>query len=159
LKTLYRAIEMTDHPSQVKQYQAWLNQENYFTELKGDELRSYYRLPFFYSSPSYVPPDIHDESEFGYYVPFSEGLFYAWTRNAYTEAELNILMRFKTIIDLTFRRFLDLQKAEAQAKEAQVETALERVRSRTLAMQKSGELAETAAVLFKQLILLGIEPN
>ncbi|HLY69474.1 MAG TPA: ATP-binding protein, partial [Puia sp.] len=37
--------------------------------------------------------------------------------------------------------------------------ALERVRSRTLAMQKSDELAETSAVLFKQLIGLGISPN
>ena len=33
------------------------------------------------------------------------------------------------------------------------------VRSRTLAMQSSDELAETAAVLFRQLIELGIEPN
>ncbi len=31
----------------------------------------------------------------------------------------------------------DLQQAEAQAREAQIEAALERVRSRTLAMQKS----------------------
>ena len=112
LKTLYRAIEMTDHPSQVQQYQSWLNQENYFTELKGDELRSYYQLPFFYSSPSYTPPDIYEHSEFGYYIPFSEGLFYAWAKKAYSETEVNILIRFKTIIDLTFRRYLDLQKAE-----------------------------------------------
>jgi len=36
---------------------------------------------------------------------------------------------------------------------------LERVRARTMAMFKSDELAETAAVVFKQLIELGIEPN
>ncbi|MEP6750117.1 MAG: ATP-binding protein, partial [Bacteroidota bacterium] len=41
----------------------------------------------------------------------------------------------------------------------QIEVALERVRSRTLAMQKSDELVETAAVVFRQLISLGIEPN
>ena len=48
---------------------------------------------------------------------------------------------------------------EAQARESQIETALERVRSRTLAMQNSEELAQTASVLFNQLILLGIELN
>jgi hypothetical protein len=42
---------------------------------------------------------------------------------------------------------------------ANLETALERVRSRTLAMQRSDELAETAAVVLSALIHLGIEPN
>src|SRR5579862_6721315 len=70
-----------------------------------------------------------------------------------------ILLRFTKVFELTYRRFLDLQNAEAQAREAQIEAALERVRSRTLAMQQSEELAETGAVLFRQLILLGIAPN
>jgi signal transduction histidine kinase len=72
---------------------------------------------------------------------------------------MSILQRFKTIVEITFRRYFELQKAEAQTREAQVEASLERVRSRTLAMQKSDELAETAAVLFMQLITLGIDPN
>ncbi|MBK7141960.1 MAG: hypothetical protein IPH75_07760 [bacterium] len=70
-----------------------------------------------------------------------------------------MLNRFKGIIELTFRRYLELQRAEEQAREAQIEASLERVRSRTLAMQRSDELAETAAVLFRQLIALGIAPN
>ncbi len=70
-----------------------------------------------------------------------------------------MLKRFAGVFGQTYRRYLDLQKAEAQAREAQIETALEKVRSRTLAMQKSDELAETASVLFQQLITLGIEPN
>jgi signal transduction histidine kinase len=159
VKTLQRFIVMTDHPSQVAQYDAWLRQENYFTEMKGEELKSYYQLPLFITSPYYVAPENFDQSEYGYYIPFSEGLFYAWTRKPYLDNEVNILNRFKSNIDLTFRRYLDLQKAEAQAKESQIEAALERVRSRTLAMQKSDELAETAAVLFRQLISLGIQPN
>jgi len=43
-------------------------------------------------------------------------------------------MRFGKVFQQTYTRFLDLQKAEAQAREAQIEAALERVRSRTLAM-------------------------
>ena len=71
----------------------------------------------------------------------------------------DIFIRFARVFEQTYTRFLDLQKAESQAREAQIETALERVRSRTLAMQKSGELSETSVVVFKQLIELGIEPN
>jgi len=69
------------------------------------------------------------------------------------------MKRFADVFNLTYTRFQDLQHAEAQAKEAKIETALERVRSRTMAMQRSDELAETAAIVFKQLINLGIEPN
>jgi len=151
LKTLRRSIEMTEHSSQEQQYQSWLRQENYFTEMKGEELRSYYQLPFFYSSPSYQPPKQYEHSEFGYYIPFSEGLFYAWTEKQYSENEVNILNRFKTIIDLTFRRYFDLQKAEAQSRESQIQLALERVRARTMAMQRSDELPETSFLLFQQM--------
>jgi hypothetical protein len=71
----------------------------------------------------------------------------------------DIFKRFAKVFEQTYTRFLDLQKAEAQARESQIEAALERVRSRTMAMQQSDELAETASVVFKQLITLGIEPN
>ncbi len=77
----------------------------------------------------------------------------------YSDEENATLMRFGKVFQQTYTRFLDLQKAEAQSKEFQIEAALEKVRSRTMAMQKSDELAETAAVLFQQLIILGIEPN
>jgi hypothetical protein len=80
------------------------------------------------------------------------------TRRA-TEEEKEIVVRFAKEFGRSYQRFLDLQKAEAQAREAQIAAALERVRSRTMAMQKSGELTETASVVFKQLINLGIEPN
>jgi hypothetical protein len=71
----------------------------------------------------------------------------------------DLLQRATSVFSMAYTRFSDLQLAEAQAREAQIETALERVRSRTLAMQKSDELAETASELFRQLIHLGIEPN
>lgn len=68
-----------------------------------------------------------------------------------------IVLKMAGAFNQAYTRFLDLQKAEAQAREAQVEAALERVRSRSLAMQKSEELAETATVMFHQLKTLGVE--
>ena len=76
----------------------------------------------------------------------------------YSDEENNTLMRFGKVFQQTYTRFLDLQKAEAQAREAQIEAALEKVRSRTMAMQRSDELAEVATVLFQQVKALGVPP-
>ena len=70
--------------------------------------------------------------------------------------DLQILERFADAFDLAHRRFLDLQKAEQQAREVEIELALEKVRSRTMAMQKSEELSETAAEMFQQIQELGL---
>ncbi|MFU8860284.1 MAG: ATP-binding protein [Cyclonatronaceae bacterium] len=67
------------------------------------------------------------------------------------EHEVDIIKRFANVFDQAYTRFLDLQKAEAQTREAQIEAALERVRSRTMAMQSSDELGAVAAELFAQM--------
>ena len=72
-----------------------------------------------------------------------------------SDANLDILSRFGKVFDLTYTRFNDLKQAEAQARESQIQLALERVRARTMAMQKSDELAETASLLFTQIADLG----
>src|SRR6187402_3283401 len=89
---------------------------------------------------------------------FTQGFLLFITYEPVPDAH-EIFKRFAKVFEQTYTRFLDLKKAEAQAKEAQIEAGLERVRSRTMAMHKSDELAETAVVLFKQMIGLGIEPN
>jgi len=68
-----------------------------------------------------------------------------------SENEIAIIKRFAKVFEQAYIRFLDLQKAEAQSRESQIEAALERVRSRTMGMQRSEELGDVAAVLFKEL--------
>ena len=68
----------------------------------------------------------------------------------------DIFKRFGKVFEQTYTRFLDLQKAEAQAREAQIEAALERVRSRTMGMQKSEELKEVIQVVYEQFVHLNI---
>ena len=72
----------------------------------------------------------------------------------YPEAH-DIFKRFAKVFEQTYTRFLDLKQAEAQARESQIQLALERVRARTMAMQKSDELAEAASLLFTQIADLG----
>ena len=70
--------------------------------------------------------------------------------------DLEILEHFADAFDLAHRRFLDLQKAERQAREVELELALEKVRSRTMAMQNSEELTEVIQVVYDQFIQLNI---
>ncbi|MGN6298509.1 MAG: ATP-binding protein [Ginsengibacter sp.] len=131
-----------------------------------EEKNKYFNYVFKYNDNTVIPPDIRQfirnaESYTATFIAEKNSLLGAnsWTKQQFSNEDYIILKRFAKVFEQAYIRFLDLQKAEAQAREAQIEAALERVRSRTLAMQKSDELVETAAVLFKQLIHLGIEPN
>ena len=99
---------------------------------------------------------------------FSKGVYYYDAMMKYgsfgicickpaTDEEKNIQCRFAIEFERAYTRFLDLQKAEAQAREAKIETALERVRARALAMQEPEELKEVAEVLRVEMGLLGVE--
>jgi hypothetical protein len=68
----------------------------------------------------------------------------------------DIFRRFAKAFEQTYTRFLDLQRAEDQAREAEIEAALERVRSRAMAMRSSDELPEAANLLFQQVQSLGM---
>jgi signal transduction histidine kinase len=86
---------------------------------------------------------------------FSKGFLLFITYQPVPEAH-DIFKRFAAVFDQTYTRFLDLKKAEAQARESQIQLAMERVRARTMAMQKSDELAEVSSLLFQQLKSLGL---
>ena len=73
----------------------------------------------------------------------------------YSDEENKIIERFGQVFEQSYTRFLDLQKAETQAKESQIEVALEKVRTVALSLQKSDDMLEIAQVLFEQLQVLG----
>ena len=66
-----------------------------------------------------------------------------------------ILKRFTKALDHAYTRMMDLQNAEAQTREAQIEVALERIRARAMAMHSSNELMDVANILREQMGLLG----
>ena len=77
----------------------------------------------------HMPPKISQD------CLFSEGSDFCF----YTEpipGEIPGLWNDSRVFEQTYTRFLDLQKAEAQAREAKIEAALERVRSRTWRCKK-----------------------
>ena len=75
-----------------------------------------------------------------------------------TEEEKNIQARFAVEFERAYTRFLDLKKAEAQAREATIEAALEKVRGKAIAMHDSNDVTATASEVFTELKKLGIRP-
>jgi len=148
-------FEFIGHPVFEQQYESWQKKENYFPLLEGEILKSYYTI---LSEALSVPLSNFplNKKQFGSFLPFSKGFLFTWSELPYSEKEINILIRFKDILDLTIRRYLDLEKAEAQAREAQIEVALERVRSKAMAMQKGEDLADAVAVVFDELDKLNL---
>jgi len=154
-------LDMATHPLLEGAFRDWKNKKPvHVYPMLGIDLRNYYQT---INDSKYYPTLFDMESlpakEFHCDFYFAEGCIFAFTAELIPDEATLIFKRFAGVFGQTYRRYLDLLKAEAQARESQIEAALERVRSRTMAMQKSDELAETSAVLFQQLILLGIEPN
>jgi signal transduction histidine kinase len=147
---------MDEHPALQQQYTAWEKQEDYEQFLSGDELITYYSHPFFQKSNIDLQNYSGNNQECGYYFAFPDGLFYAWSYQPYTEDEKNILRRFRNIISLTFRRYLDLQKAEAQAREATKQASLDRVRAVIASMRSAEDLELITPLIFKELTTLGV---
>ena len=152
---------MDSHPLLQGAFNAWLRQEEYSYVLHGKDLTDYYKAQV---AANFKLPDSQslitvDEHLYQYYflATFQAGGLFAFRESDFTEEAKRVMKRFAGVFNLTYKRFLDLQKAEAQARESQIQLALERVRARTMAMQKSEELTEVAAILFKQVSDLGIK--
>ena len=155
-------IPHTEDPTHENMFEAWKNGEAYYTEQKeGAELQAHY--DYLMSLPA-VRPIFENMAAAGFPVPawqkwhaayFSKGYLLIITTESYGEEYL--FKRFAQVFEQTYTRFLDLQKAEAQAREALIEVSLERVRSRSMAMHKSDELLDAGEIIFIEMQKLGIE--
>lgn len=139
------------------------NGESLFTiEMGGKELEAHYS---YMKTLPVVGEIISELKDSGFDVPTHQVLNIVYFNYGYlvfiTYEQVPeyhpVYERFADVFEQSYTRFLDLQKAEAQAKEAQIEAALERVRSRSMAMHKSDEIGDVAFVLFQQLKSLGGE--
>jgi class 3 adenylate cyclase len=146
-------LRQEGHPVLDKIFEHWKMQTDYFPVLRGKEIEEYYKV----TRPQIAYPDYPiDTVQYGHMIFFKEGFVFAWTEKEMSEDELRIFKRFATVLSLTYRRFLDLKEAEAQAQKAQIETALERVRARALAMQQPEELKDVEVVLRHEMGLLAV---
>ncbi|HWN88776.1 MAG TPA: ATP-binding protein, partial [Chitinophagaceae bacterium] len=148
------------HPLLRGAYDGWIKQEDFSYVLQGEDLLSYYRdvANMKYQLPVSTPFDKEkiDQQQYYFNAVFQDGSLFAFMDMPFTDEAKTVMKRFANVFNLTYKRFLDLQKAEAQAREAQIELGLERVRARAMAMQKSDELKELIATVSTELSKLDI---
>jgi signal transduction histidine kinase len=151
-------LDMTIHPMLIGLKKAWdSDKSDYQYDYIGDDVLKYYKA--LNNEPEYpFQIDLNSLPENEYHRSFfySEGILFAFAPNPISEEAASVLNRFAGVFGQTYRRYLDLKKAEAQAREAQIEAALERVRSRTMGMQRSEELTDVASILFQEVKGLGV---
>jgi len=154
IKKMAGKLKLSGHPVLDSIFEHWKIQKEYHPVLRGNEIKDYYKV----MNPQIAFPDFaDDEVQYGYYFYFEEGGVFAWTDNELAESDLQIFRRYTSVLSLTYRRYMDLKEAEAQAREAQIEAAMEKVRARSLIMQKAEELIDVATVLRHEMGSLGIE--
>lgn len=146
-------------PTHAKAYAAWkLGKDSLVIELTGKALKEWIRFVKFEVKMPIDESNIKDR-RVHHMAFFSAGVLLISAHEALPEATLQLLVRFATVFSQTYTRFLDLQKAEAQAREATIEAALERVRAKAMAMHNSHDLAEAAGTVLSELKNLGINPR
>ncbi|MCR9015396.1 nuclear transport factor 2 family protein, partial [Aquiflexum gelatinilyticum] len=152
-------IDMTSHPLLKSARKAWKEQTPFHKYvLEGEDLLDYYRM--LNKAPDYkiqIPLEKLPKKEIQHCFIFEHGFFYAFSPREFQPELIHITKRFSSLFAQTYQRYLDLVRAEAQAHDAEIELALERVRARTMAMQHSDELTEASVVLDQQVRALGIE--
>jgi len=145
---------LANHPVLSDIYDCWIQGKEYFPVLRGESLISYYQT--LREVGFDVPGSPVGHVQYGYYLPFSEGMFYGWSEKPYSETEIKLLKRFASVIDLTFRRYIELQKSEGNAREAVKQAALDRVRAEIASMRTTGDLDRITPLIWNELKILGI---
>jgi signal transduction histidine kinase len=155
-----RAFEETgyeNNPASKSMVQEMQKSANSFFigSIKGEELEKFNAWRKEYGQ---FPDPIMDEltEVFYYFYSIGEGGLGLTTYEAISESELEIFKRFHLVFKLAYRRFMDIQQAEAQTREAQIEAALERTRTQSMLMQQSDEIINISAVFHQQLLQLNI---
>jgi signal transduction histidine kinase len=140
-----------------KMYEGWIQKRNsLIIDMEGVELQEY--LHYLHDELN-VPfkGGMEQTRRIQHIAYFSKGLIGMAAPDPQPDETIHLLERFAAVFNLTYTRFNDLQVAEAQTHKANIETALERVRARALAMQQPEELIEVAQVMRHEMGSLGVE--
>jgi signal transduction histidine kinase len=149
-------VKLSGHPVLEKILESILKLEDYFPVLKGKQLKAYYEnLLSGLSLPS-VPDWQTGNQQYGHFFSFMDGCLYAWSEKPYSAPDIKILKRFASVIDLTFRRYVELQKSEASARDAVREASLDRVRAEIASMRTTDDLGRITPLVWNELIVLNV---
>jgi len=87
---------------------------------------------------------------------FSQGFLLFTTHEPVADEIMQLLVRFARVFDLTYTRFRDLLKAEAQALDAIRASSLDRVRAEIASMRTASDLQHITPLIWHELKVLGV---
>ncbi|HCW09034.1 MAG TPA: hypothetical protein DGG95_16885, partial [Cytophagales bacterium] len=118
LNKLYR-VSIHEPSVLQKIYRGWKEKKkSLIIDLKGKELLKYVRFRETLGGAS-INEDLISGRRVVHTAYFTEGIITLSAKELCPPETIQLLERFAGVFDLTYTRFLDLQKAEAQAREAQ----------------------------------------
>ena len=124
------------------------------TILEGEQVRRYYQTMSTYLS---LPEQQQfNPREYFYSFFFPDGTINVITLHILTDEECNIMIRFSQVFGLIYTRFLDLQKAEAQARDVKKQSSLDRVRGQIASMRSTTDLQSITPLIWNELKTLGV---
>src|SRR6478752_2721232 len=133
-------------------------EEFFITHIKGNEVKDW--IAYQKTTNVFIDEYLNTASSLNYYwYSLGSVALGISTYEPLKEEDIDLFKRFLKVFELSYTRYLDIEQAIAQAKESQIQLALERVRARTMAMQKSDELSEAVYILFQQFRELGENPD
>src|SRR6478752_523348 len=131
-------------------------EEFFITHIKGNEVKDW--IAYQKTTNVFIDEYLNTASSLNYYwYSLGSVALGISTYEPLKEEDIDLFKRFLKVFQLSYTRYLDIEQAEAQAREAQIQLALERVRARTMSMQKSDELQDAAILLFQQIRSLGVQ--
>jgi hypothetical protein len=146
---------MMIHPMLATAYESWRKGETFLSyTIWGDDLAAYHaalarHAPQFTKN---VPTEKQTSTSFF----FNEGALFTFTKEPLDDALKSVLKRFAAVFSLTYRRYLDLKSAEAQAREAIKQASLDRVRAEIASMRTTGDLERITPLIWNELTILGV---
>ena len=158
-KTLTR-MNYNDHPVLRKQIEQLNESKDGFFEiiLEGEELQELIDLRIANGEEEDERLNEIEQLTYNLYS-FGGGEIGISSFGLLAEEQIGLLKKFRNVFSFAYTRYCELKDAEVRIREAQIEAALEKVRSKSLAMEKSDDFAETSMVVFTQLLNLGIKPT
>ncbi|WP_461492042.1 sensor histidine kinase [Pontibacter sp. HJ8] len=148
-------VSMSIHPMLEAGYEAWLRKEPVLRyDLSGEDLVNYYRA--LSNNASQFTQSVALEKQTSTSFFFDEGALFTFTKDPLDAETSAVLKRFAAIISLTYRRYLDLKIAEAQAREVVKQASLDRVRAEIASMRTAGDLERITPLIWNELTTLGV---
>ncbi|WP_421800560.1 ATP-binding protein [Haliscomenobacter sp.] len=150
-----------EHPFQKSFMEAWRNGSSYLVyQLAGTEKKDYDDFMFTQSGYKAIPDDVKARMIATEQVTFSLAFMkhgtLLWAPTPLTEEKAQVFQRFAKVFEQAYTRFLDLQKAEAQAEQAslnliQIQTEKKRAEDALIALK----LAQSQLIQSEKLASLG----